>query len=246
LKPLNASEVLELWEETSGQTVLAKSLSLLSKACSTEDFNQLGHLSIGERDARLLQLREWMFGTVLRSKFICPNCAETIEWESDSQGLHLQSFSEELFVREFFLETDGYSIRFRLPDSFDIAKILQADFSESIAKKILAGCITNIIKDKEQHIPGDLPESVWNALNDRMSEEDPQADIRMELTCPGCKHSWESCFDIGSYLWTEINNWAQHILHEVYLLAKAFNWSEKDILNMSANRRQLYIEMLGA
>jgi hypothetical protein len=187
-----------------------------------------------------------MFGNVLRNKFNCPGCAEIIEWETDTKELHLQPFSQKLFVREFFLEKDGYSIQFRLPDSFDIAKISEGRLSESADKKMLSDCIIKISRDNNEYISDDLPESVSKALNDRMSEEDPQADIRMELICPRCKHCWETYFDIGSYLWTEINNWAQHILHQVYLLAKAFSWSEKDILNMSAYRRQLYIGMLGA
>jgi hypothetical protein len=68
----------------------------------------------------------------------------------------------------------------------------------------------------------------------------------MLLTCPNCCNQWEGQFDIASYLWTEINTWARHMLQEVYLLARAFGWSEYAILTMSPQRRQLYLEMIRA
>ena len=78
-----------------------------------------------------------------------------------------------------------------------------------------------------------------------MSEEDPQADIRMNLICPACTNKWETRFDIVGYLWAEIDNWAYRLMGEVVVLARAFGWQEKDIVNMSARRRHLYIQMLG-
>ncbi len=208
--------------------------------------NQLSHLSIGERDARLLQLREWMFGSTLRNKVSCPKCAEQVEWETDTGDLHLQTFTSEFSVREFLLEKEGYAIHFRLPDSADIARINRNESTEDIIKKLISGCILKIDREGKECPPADIPESVWEALDQKMGEEDPQADLRIKLTCPACSHGWETCFDISSYLWTEITNWAQHILQEVYFLARAFRWSEKDILTMSAQRRHLYLKMLNA
>ena len=245
MRHLNTAEILQVWEEWFNQSFLEKNLRLLAVACSVNDLHQLSHLSIGDRDARLLQLREWMFGYILRNKVNCPNCAEVIEWETDTKDLHLQSITQNLFVREFFLEKDGYSIQFRLPDSVDIFRIAKSELQEEAYKKVRSDCILKVNKNGEPSPASDLPESVWEALNKQMEEEDPQANIRMSLTCPTCKHSWEVYFDIGSYFWVEINNWAQRILQEVYQLARAFGWAERDILNMSAYRRQYYIGMLG-
>jgi len=244
LKPLTATEVLQVWEESSGQPLIDKSIRLLAKACSVSNPDQLFHLSIGDRDARLLRIREWMFGYTLRNKVNCPKCAETIEWETNTRDLHLKSYSQDLSVKKFYLESNDYSVQFRLPDSLDLFEITKEPKSEDSGKKMISNCILTITKNDIKCVPDDLPLSVWEALSDRMSEEDPQADIRMNLTCPACRHDWEANFDIAGYLWTEINNWARRILAEVSLLAKAFSWSEQDLLNMSPYRRQLYIELL--
>jgi hypothetical protein len=77
-----------------------------------------------------------------------------------------------------------------------------------------------------------------------MVQADPQADVQLALTCPACGHQWEATFDIASFFWSEIDSWAHRILREVHTLASAYGWREADILAMSPQRRQLYLEMV--
>ena len=90
-----------------------------------------------------------------------------------------------------------------------------------------------------------LPESIIQTINQQIEELDPQAEIRINLTCPECSHRWEVFFDITSFLWTEIDEWAGRMLQTVHKLARACGWTEKDILNLSPIRRQLYLGMVG-
>jgi hypothetical protein len=167
-----------------------------------------------------------------------------VEWETNTEVLRLQSFSPELSIRTFTLEKDDYKIQFRLPDSHDITKALSEKTHHSDSSKILSNCILEVSHSGKEYNTNDIPEMVLDTLAQQMAVEDPQADIRVDINCPVCSHGWEAIFDIVSYLWAEINSWAQRIIGEVYLLARSFGWSEKDILNMSAYRRQLYLEML--
>ena len=75
-----------------------------------------------------------------------------------------------------------------------------------------------------------------------MGEADPQADIRLALTCSECSLEWEATFDIVTFLWTEVDGWARRTLFEVHLLASAYGWRESDILALSAPRRRFYLE----
>ena len=79
-----------------------------------------------------------------------------------------------------------------------------------------------------------------------MAEADPLADIQLDLTCPSCERRWRAVFDIVSFLWTEIEVWAWRTLSDVHTLARAYGWSERDILTLSPTRRQFYLEMVGA
>lgn len=223
-----------------------KALSLLGEACDINPYSSLGRLSIGERDARLLILREWIFGKRLLNTASCPSCNEITEWETDTTQLHLQPLPEELAVRTFNLEQDGYTIRFRLPDSNDIAKVMLHGEEEKAYRDILSACVLDANHNGSPVTTVELPISITETINRRMAEEDPQADIRMNIKCPACQQQWDARFDIASFLWAEINNWAQRMLREIYLLAKNFGWSEADILNMNPRRRQIYLQLLGA
>ncbi len=242
MRPLTATELLQVWERSLNQTILEKTFNLLATACSAADTKDIGHLSIGERDARLLQLREWTFGSRLQNMIKCPQCNEVIEWQSDTNKLYLQPIPPDLSVRTFEMEKDSIHIRFRLPDSHDV---LNAATNKEGNKTILQNCILEISSKNGTPDVRELTEEIWMTLNDRMAKEDPQANISISLDCPSCFYRWEAVFDIVSFFWAEINNWATRILQEVYLLARAFGWSEKDILNMSSRRRQLYIQMIG-
>jgi hypothetical protein len=244
MKPLNATELLTVWEQGMNQSLLQKTLILLARACPEIDFDTVAKLSIGERDARLLMLREWMFGSRLLNMADCPQCSERLEWETNIPDIRLQSFQPHHSSREFSLELDDYSIRFRLPTSMDIAAVIANGAEQPDPAKILADCILDSQNSGEACEVDELPEKVVQALCQRMEQEDPQANISMALNCPNCSHKWAAQFDITSYLWTEINQWAVRILQDVHKLARAYHWSEHDILNMNPVRRQLYLGMV--
>lgn len=240
MRPLTAVELLDVWETGLQRSLLDRSLRLLATACDAPDPGVMASLSIGERDARLLQLREWMFGPQLLNMAHCPHCAEKVEWEAAVQDFLLQPVSDIDSAREGSLAVDGFRIRYRLPNTHDIHQVYAARSHDPDPMQLLQHCILEV----QPGTAAALPEHVTTALMQRMSEEDPQADIRMLLTCPACSHEWEALFDIASYLWSEVHQWAIHLLQEVSLLARAYGWSERDILNMSAQRRQFYLEMI--
>jgi|SRR5450432_1012498 hypothetical protein len=245
MRALTAEELLRIWEQGLDQPPLEKSIRLLGSACSATDLRDISHLSIGERDARLLALREWMFGDTLRNTAECPKCKEKAEWEINTADLRLQKLLPDPGIRIFEIDKSSYFIRFRLLDSDDISRAIKDPVYRTDEKKILSDCILEARKSGVICDAADLPEPVWEAMAGLMSKEDPQADIKVKISCPICKHQWQAKFDIMSFFWAEIHNWAQRMIQEIYLLARSFGWSEKEILNMSDRRRQMYIQMLG-
>lgn len=240
MRPLTSSELLDLWEQCFEQPVLHNALRLLSKACEMP-LEKVTEWSIGERDARLLTLREWLFGKKLNNTAHCPKCAERVEWEMDTSALHLQTPQSTAHIPIFELETETYHLRFRLPNSADM---LNKKAVQSNPRQILFNCILSSKSDQKDFPTENLPETVFETLMESMAQKDPQSHITVLLNCPACRHEWASVFDILSYLWIEIDQWAKHLLQEVYVLARAFGWSEHDIVNMSTRRRQMYIDML--
>ncbi len=246
MKPLSTSELLNIWERCRNGSSLEKALLLLDVAGSDGDPEDPALLSIGDRDARLLQLREWIFGSRLLNVSICPQCGQRIEWLTNIDEVRLSSAAK-TSAASFSLQVDTFNIQFRLPNSYDLKSSSETGY-QSNPKKLLTRCVIDVQNGTHNgahdYEADNLPDEVLDKLDQQMVLEDPQADIRMALSCPECSHSWETQFDIVSYLWTEIDSWANHILQDVAVLAGTFGWSESQILSLSPLRRQVYLDII--
>ena len=79
MHPLSVPELLTVWERGSAALPFERALTILSAACPESSPGALARLSIGRRDASLLQLREWAFGRELAIVAVCPSCQQTLE-----------------------------------------------------------------------------------------------------------------------------------------------------------------------
>ena len=68
--------------------------------------------------------------------------------------------------------------------------------------------------------------------------------MQLDLTCPACGHAWQTAFDIAAFVWRELDDWAERTLHEIHVIASAYGWTESEILELGARRRQTYVEMI--
>ncbi len=248
MRSLNATEMLDVWEHGLNQPNLQRGLILLAAASPELDPDAVAKLSIGVRDTRLLQLREWMFGSNLNNTALCPQCGERVEWEGNTRDFIKHALVEDDAVEEYDLEMDNYHVRFRLPNSLDMVSIMglaESDNSNANNKLATQALLERcIITNESSSNVGDLPDNVLDALSGKIEALDPLAVISTTLTCPECSHQWVSLFDIASFLWAEINAWAERTLLTIKQLASAFGWTESEILGLSPFRRQLYLEMV--
>ena len=85
---------------------------------------------------------------------------------------------------------------------------------------------------------------VVDHVSARLSDLDPQADVRIDAACPSCANRWQAPFDIVSYLWAEIDAWACRMLRDIVRSAAAYGWRESEILALSPIRRQVYLDLI--
>ena len=245
MKTVEAAEILYAWEQGLNQPLLHKALILLTAACPEMNPESLAEMSIGQRDNRLLQLRERLFGQQLVNNAACPECGERIEWENNTTDYFIQADEYDGSVSEFDLDADDYSVNFRLPNSLDIAAVMSSKSAETAQHQLLSRCLLKVEHGGTQCEIDQLPDSILAKLNQQIEALDPQAEICINLSCPECSHRWNVLFDIASFLCTEINDWAERMLQTVHILAVGYGWSESEILHLSPLRRQLYLGMLG-
>lgn len=233
MPPLSSAALLAVWESVSARSAAERALSLLATGEPHTPVEQLARLSVGQRDVRLFELRAATFGERLEIVGTCPQCAAPFELETRVRDLLVDTRRDVDAIAE--IEADDVRVAFRLPDSTDLAAAAR---SESAPRLLFERCVVD-----SSIAVAELPDAVVRAVGDRMRELDPQAEVELVLTCPACEHRWRDLFDIAAYFWSEIEALAIRLLHEVHVLARAYAWSEADILAMTPRRRRFYLDM---
>ena len=248
MRALSAAELLEVWEAGFAQAPTERALALLVAACPESSRDDLAALSIGQRDARLLRLREGLWGSQMTAVVMCPGCRDRSELALETR--EILACSQPTPPGDIVLSGAGYDVTFRLPTSLDvIAATDQAaptPGQEACVKLLFQRCLLSAQHGDAAVTPDELPPEMVAEVLKCMGEADALADIQLQVTCPSCERGWTALFDIVSFLWTEIEVWAWRILSDVHTLASVYGWSERDILNLSPTRRQFYLEMVGA
>jgi hypothetical protein len=244
VRALSVGELLAAWEQGIGQSPVQRALGLLTAAWPETPREELARLSLGRRDARLLALREQLFGPELVGLTACPACGERLEFRVPTADLRAADGGGPAEAQR--ISVDGYEVRFRLPNSADLLAVGDGGDPDEWSRRLLARCVEEARDSGEGRPVAELPAAVVAAVAQHMARVDPLGDVGLHLTCRLCRHGWSTSFDIVSFLWREIDAWAQRLLREVHALAGAYGWREADILALSQERRRVYLELVGA
>ena len=239
MRVLSASDLLAVWERAAHAGPLQQALTLLAAACPDREVAALADLTIGERDALLLRLREATFGPRLAGLVRCPSCGEQIEIAVSAADLDARPAAAEVTV-----DAGGYVLRLRPPNSHDVLAVSSVDLAEAPAA-ILRRCLQSASRDGAPVEASQLPDAVLEAAEARLADADPRADVHLRLACPACGRHATTVLDIVSFFWREIDAWACRMLRDVHALASAYGWTEDAILALTPLRRQCYLELVG-
>lgn len=236
---LTQQRLLEIWEQGQNQHPLDQALTILTATSGSQSRKELAELNIGQRDRLLLALRERFFGKILHCDGTCPACDKPVEISFSTHDI--QTRPPEQQKTELIM--GNYQIGYRLPNSFDLAAVTACTNENSAKKILIERCLVKILHNGKLITADELPNEIIDKTEQVISEQDPQSEILLDLNCPECGSQWQVLFDIATFLWTEIAVKAKRLLQDVHALARAYGWSETDILKLSDNRRQIYLEM---
>jgi hypothetical protein len=188
---------------------------------------------LGRCNRALAELHCACFGPRLSGWTTCRECGEKLEFNVDGRALVETGAAP---------AEDAVAIgerTFRLPTSRDLARIAEAAEPADAARSLLDLCL----------VAGDA--AAWSeeeieAAGERMAAADPLAEVRLDFKCPACGETFDENLDLASFLWSELEGRAKRLLMDVHLLARAYGWSEAEVLALSPVRRKFYLEMVGA
>lgn len=232
---MNAQRLLQLWED--GNTRPSARGMLLHRA-AVGAVQDVMACSAGQRAHTLLQWRTPLFGEAMACIADCPACGERVEFDLNGPDLYHAAYAEATATVE--VETATHKVRARSPSLADLER------HHGDPDALFASCVEDARKGKKKVAPGALPAEVRARIGEALLAADPLLDLRLDLTCPACAHTWAAPFDVVAYCWSEVDRWARRMLGSVHQLARAFGWSERDILDMSAWRREQYQQMTTA
>lgn len=231
------AQLLALWEQGLRRHPVDRALLLCAWARPEVPGADLAALPLGALNAALLRLREACFGRHIDAYVDCPRCGERLSLALDAGELRAGAAESDSRAA---LELAG--LRFRVPCSRDLAAVARAGLdAEGAAHRLLELCCP-----EARDTPSDQLMSLLDAIETGLAALDPAADISLVLTCNSCGHGWTADFDIGTLLWEEIEARARALLAEIHGLARAYGWTEPEILALTPERRAAYLELAGA
>ena len=227
--------LLDVWERMAGIGRPWREIALLAEA-SGEAAERLATLTVGERDRLILGLRQQLLGDRFDCETRCPACDTHLELTLDSSQLLLPRPLPT--GAELPLDEGQYLATCRLPNSADLAA---CNDQAHPADALLAMCVHVVDRSGAVIDARQLPKPMRDRVDEHISALDPQAEILLDLRCPGCGHEWQAAFDPAAFLLQEIDAYARQVLDDVHQLARAYGWSERDILAMRPSRRRRYL-----
>jgi hypothetical protein len=243
MQPLSPSQMLAVWERGLERIPLERALILLEAACPDCDRASLAVMSIGQRDARLLRLREWAFGSEIAACTACPQCHQYLEFTFQADALRQGGCHTN--AGQIPCSIDGYELLLRPLNSLDLMSCAGLD-ATALQHRLLGCCFLSARLGDTAISLDRVPEEVIAPALESAASADSATELYIEASCANCCHSFHEVFDILSFFWSEIDAWVRRMLREVHVLASAYGWTESDILALSPLRRQLYLELANA
>ena len=217
---------LAVWEAGARRHPLDRALLLFALASPETPVDRLADAPLGERNAALMALRSASFGARLAGWCDCPACGKRMSVALGADDLPPADNCGSVVV-------DGFE--FCRPTSRHLSMLTAFDDADDAADALLAACAV---------VPGALPAD-RSALRARVAaaldEADPWADLSLTMDCPACGHRHAVSLDIAALLWEELDAYAGRLLDDVHALARAYGWSEREILALSETRRAAYL-----
>lgn len=236
---LRAGGLLHLWEQAGDLSPLERAVAMATvelDAAGSHAEESLRDLPLGRTHALLLDLHERLWGDDLVATAACPKCGERVEFTMPVATVR----DVKLGQPDALLLHGGYVVSWRCPTPADLLVVATAvDPGARLADRCLS--VTN---DGRPVDPATLPDDARAAVDDLLADADPLAEIVVSITCPDCGDEFATDLDPGRFVWAELDAHAVRILHGVDVLARAYGWTEAEVLALGDRRRAAYLSLV--
>ncbi|MFC0541505.1 T4 family baseplate hub assembly chaperone [Kutzneria chonburiensis] len=205
-------------------------------------------LLVADRNHLLLQLRRATFGDQVRATLTCPwtECGERMSVDFSIDAVPVEPPPHRA---PHYTETlkDGQEITFRLPtgaDQEELSGRLAVNEAEALTA-LLARCVLDLggARPDAERIAA-LPAITRLEIEERMRRAAPKVEQTLAAACAECGRTFVAPFDIHRFVFGELRTDNTLLYQEVHYLAYHYHWSESEIMAMTRDKRQTYIDVL--
>ena len=195
--------------------------------------------NVAQRLQGLLAIARSSVGEQLPALARCTDaeCGGQIELD-----LGLRQFERDAPTQLEWQAPDGTPLRCRLPDTGDLAAWRAHGGDEAWLARRLVRLVAGQAPAPDWTFP-----SAWLApFAAALEAADPLTALTLEVPCPFCEHPTPVAIDLEALLLDALRRHQQSVLEEVHRLARAYHWSEAQIVAMPGWRRRRYLARLQA
>jgi hypothetical protein len=249
LRPLTGADELALAELPAKAGIAARVTALLARAVErigdapAPDRDGVRALSVGDRERLLLTLHALSFGNAPDLVVTCsgPACGERLELGLTIEDIVQRPVAAPAALHEARL--GDARVHFRLPTGADQEEIAEEVLSlgegdpEAAAEALIDRCLVGA--------PALDRAALRALLAERMAALDPQAETMVDVACPSCGAVTPALVDAAPLLFARMAD-GRRLMAEIDRIARAYHWSEAEILALPVDRRHAYLELIAA
>jgi hypothetical protein len=215
-------------------------------------------LVVADRQYLLLRLREATFGEQIRASLVCPwpDCGKKVSIHFSTRDIPIQESQDKgpVYTMTLSAEAAGESgddsrqIAFRLPTGADqeaLSPILAQNEARALTM-LLGRCVQRIgpLAHPDEAAIARLSPQARLEIETRMEAVAPRVELMMETTCPDCRREFAAPLDLQRFFFGELKMSGDMLYREIHYLAYHYHWSEREIMDMTRDKRRKYIEVL--
>lgn len=216
---LGAAELVEAWTPRERRPAHARLAPLLAAAAGAEP---IAGDTLGRRNQRLLAFHAEQVGGTLEAQVACAACGAQNEFVVPAEAILACPAPPATVAVD--------DARFRLPTMADLAEL--DDAGPGSASEVLI-----------RHCRLSGGEARADAVARAFEAADPAAAVEVEVVCADCGAVHLASVDVAVFVAAALDRLVEGYLRDVDRLARAYGWSEREILALPPHRRKLYVEL---
>ena len=195
-------------------------------------------LAVADRQWLMLNFAHALQGGGYWLKGCCDDCGQPFDLYLDPRQLPVKAAGEGFPFTE--LDLDGDRLRLRLPNGADQERVVGLDADEALTL-LLSVCLLSV---NGGPVPAGyvdrLGAEAIQKIEEALDEVSPYVGTVLATACPECGQPQQ--MEINPYFLSGMRH--ESLFQEVHALASEYHWSEREILSLSRERRQLYLRMI--